>query len=439
MNRKTTKIVLITLIFLANLAYAIPNPAPIYCEQTGYEIQNDSCVFPDGERCEQWAFYRGECGQKYVKNLSCTELGEPQLPGHVCCEGLTPITRAVGSERGCAIPMGAWPVCAACGDGVCNSKLENKCNCPKDCEEEVIEDEAVCQNNEDCEPFFSHCSCSWTCVEKSGEARVDCKRICPKEEDILSEKPSCACEKGGCRVSQVDSEPLCDVSKPCPEGLTCIRFPEEGVKCAKENPCRYYECPKGLECIVAESYPPKVYCSRPSQDMGEQQTVSYDVDTGEVTVSSSQGEVEVLIQRIGGNRGLIKTSKAQAVSMKPISIEEKSLVMKTSSGKKEPVKLLPEDAVRVINGKTEDEVSEIVLAEVEEKPTYNLVLAKKTKFLGLIPVNMQYQAQVDAQTGNKISVKKPWWHILTFELFNNKGNPQTGLEEARVIAGDRVV
>lgn len=39
------------------------NPATVYCAQLGHSFDADGmCVFPDGARCEQWAFYRGECG-----------------------------------------------------------------------------------------------------------------------------------------------------------------------------------------------------------------------------------------------------------------------------------------------------------------------------------------------------------------------------------------
>jgi|GEM_PF-2533844 len=49
----------------------LPNPASTYCEEQGYrvEIRTDDqgnqygvCVFPDGSECDEWAFYRGECG-----------------------------------------------------------------------------------------------------------------------------------------------------------------------------------------------------------------------------------------------------------------------------------------------------------------------------------------------------------------------------------------
>jgi putative hemolysin len=49
----------------------IPNPASVYCKQNGNKLeihtaadgsQYGICVFPDGSTCDEWAFYRGECG-----------------------------------------------------------------------------------------------------------------------------------------------------------------------------------------------------------------------------------------------------------------------------------------------------------------------------------------------------------------------------------------
>ena len=55
----------------------IPNPASVYCEQQGnkHEIQMASdgsqsgiCVFPDGSTCDEWAYFRGECGLAQQKS-----------------------------------------------------------------------------------------------------------------------------------------------------------------------------------------------------------------------------------------------------------------------------------------------------------------------------------------------------------------------------------
>jgi putative hemolysin len=49
----------------------MPNPASVYCEQNGNKLeivtaadgsQSGICVFPDGSSCDEWAYYRGECG-----------------------------------------------------------------------------------------------------------------------------------------------------------------------------------------------------------------------------------------------------------------------------------------------------------------------------------------------------------------------------------------
>ena len=49
----------------------MPNPASVYCEQNGnqHEIriaadgsQLGICTFPDGSSCDEWAYFRGECG-----------------------------------------------------------------------------------------------------------------------------------------------------------------------------------------------------------------------------------------------------------------------------------------------------------------------------------------------------------------------------------------
>jgi len=49
----------------------MPNPASVYCEQNGNTLeirtaddggQNGVCIFPDGSTCDEWAYFRGECG-----------------------------------------------------------------------------------------------------------------------------------------------------------------------------------------------------------------------------------------------------------------------------------------------------------------------------------------------------------------------------------------
>jgi putative hemolysin len=55
----------------------MPNPASVYCEQNGYKLeirtaadgsQNGNCVFPDGSACDEWAYFRRECGPATQKS-----------------------------------------------------------------------------------------------------------------------------------------------------------------------------------------------------------------------------------------------------------------------------------------------------------------------------------------------------------------------------------
>lgn len=41
------------------------SPASVYCEEIGFKIVDESCIFPDGTSCEQWAFHRATCGQQH--------------------------------------------------------------------------------------------------------------------------------------------------------------------------------------------------------------------------------------------------------------------------------------------------------------------------------------------------------------------------------------
>ncbi len=50
---------------------SLPNPASVHCRETGNALeiqtaadgsQHGVCVFPDGSACDEWAYYRGECG-----------------------------------------------------------------------------------------------------------------------------------------------------------------------------------------------------------------------------------------------------------------------------------------------------------------------------------------------------------------------------------------
>ncbi|MFZ3054926.1 MAG: DUF333 domain-containing protein [Minisyncoccales bacterium] len=60
----------------STITVGLANPASTFCVKNGYtlEIRTDDnggqygvCVFGDGVECDEWKFYRKECGEKYIK------------------------------------------------------------------------------------------------------------------------------------------------------------------------------------------------------------------------------------------------------------------------------------------------------------------------------------------------------------------------------------
>ncbi len=65
---------------------SMPNPASAYCEQQGNKLeirtaadgsQSGVCIFPDGFECDEWAYFRGECGMETLENPKLNQTIEP--------------------------------------------------------------------------------------------------------------------------------------------------------------------------------------------------------------------------------------------------------------------------------------------------------------------------------------------------------------------------
>jgi len=72
----------------------IVNPATAYCEEKGYRSnivtttdgsQYGICIFPDGSECEEWSFFRGQCGPTPKIPIVCTGIPQIANPASVNC------------------------------------------------------------------------------------------------------------------------------------------------------------------------------------------------------------------------------------------------------------------------------------------------------------------------------------------------------------------
>jgi len=83
----------------------LPNPASVHCREKGNKLeirtaadgsQSGICVFPDGSTCDEWAFYRGECGPRAqvrptpVTTLDATPAASGGKPGENASGGYKP-------------------------------------------------------------------------------------------------------------------------------------------------------------------------------------------------------------------------------------------------------------------------------------------------------------------------------------------------------------
>ncbi len=100
----------------------LANPASIYCEEQGGELeirdmdkgQIGICVFDDSE-CEEWAYYRGECTPE-KGNIMLKECDIPE-GDFVCSEEYLPVCARVISEAGTPIWQTFSNPCYACISG----------------------------------------------------------------------------------------------------------------------------------------------------------------------------------------------------------------------------------------------------------------------------------------------------------------------------------
>lgn len=91
------------------------------------------------------------------------------------------------------------------------------------------------------------------------------------------------------------TEQYCDARDPCPEGQGCYSFPDIGLRCAKPDPCSYYQCPEGTQCLIAQSYPGQIKCSCIGPDcpnlIDGEDTVSHDALTQATPIVEADEEI----------------------------------------------------------------------------------------------------------------------------------------------------
>jgi len=91
-------ILALLLVAYATIVQAAMEPSRPYCEHQGYTFDEGNqtpntmyCVFNEENKCHSMDFFKGDCGQEFVREFPCRLEGEHMWPQfEECCEGLIP-------------------------------------------------------------------------------------------------------------------------------------------------------------------------------------------------------------------------------------------------------------------------------------------------------------------------------------------------------------
>ncbi len=345
-------VLLIILFFLSiYLVRAIPNPSVTYCENMGYTFNGTDCVFEDSS-CELWAFYRGECGASYVKELPCSKAGESVSEGIVCCEGLSTLqTSAEGLGGICAMMVGGYGICSDCGDGTCET-WENRCNCPSDCGESNVTIRQQMSAN-----------ITQTSIV-SGERLGNLTRSMEQIREQMRERRNYTFSPTR-RINESE----------CMQGCRCSG---EIVSCQTQNG-------KTMDITVSS-------------------TRGYVYMHMEQSGANATSRMEIEIKTSDGNRTrmMIRMSNGQQAEVKIMPDEASEVALQRLR-------------LRVCNADRNCSIELKEVGEREKQLAYELRAERQAKILGLFKKRMQVMSQVNAENGEIIRVQKPWWAFLATE------------------------
>lgn len=107
----------------------------------------------------------------------------------------------------------------------------------------------------------------------------------------------------------------------------------------------------------------------------------------------------------------IEIDNKVAMTKERVEIKEAKLYLDTSIGLSE-IKVSPKEALSKTTEVTT--IKEIELKEDGGKPIYSIKGTKQAKILFIFPVTLEIEKKIDAEKGDIIAVKKPWWSFLAW-------------------------
>jgi hypothetical protein len=167
------------------------------------------------------------------------------------------------------------------------------------------------------------------------------------------------------------------------------------------------ECLEGCKCVGAVMSCPT--------ETGKTMTITAGRSGNTIVITIDKSEVETELEIEAENETDNETG---------VGRNKTRLRAKLSNGQTKEIKIMPDVASqraleRLRLRTCSEENCTIELKEVEGKKdkqlAYELQAERHSRILGMFRKKMQVKAQVDAETGELIRVKKPWWAFLASE------------------------
>ena len=155
---------------------------------------------------------------------------------------------------------------------------------------------------------------------------------------------------------------------------------------------------------------------------GGQNGTGIKVQAGETYMVQSGETVQVQGE---GDRIRLRVRDAEAHTELDVTSDGQKLMARLSNGRNAEIKVMPNAASETalqrlrLRTCTEDRNCSIELKQVGEgeqaRLAYEVQAQRQSKVFGLFNSKMQVRAQVDAENGEVIRVRKPWWAFLATE------------------------
>lgn len=132
---------------------------------------------------------------------------------------------------------------------------------------------------------------------------------------------------------------------------------------------------------------------------------------GQVQTSGSAGQEasEIAIEKDSEDKKIIRKGDDAIETQLDISEESLQLFISTSEGEEKQI-VFPDSAISEI--RKSREIEKIVLEKENEKPVYHVYTTKKVKVLIVFSASLDEELKIDAESGEIIETKTPWWSFL---------------------------